>query len=408
MGVPILKGDALLGVMMIYHLEGVRPITEKQIALVETFADQAAIAIENARLFEAEQQRTHELAESLHRQTATADVLKVISRSTFDLQPVLDTLVESVTRLCEAKDAFIFLRKGELYHVAARYGFSRGFQEYLGQHPRPADRASITGRTALEGKVVHVADVTVDPEYNWNEAQQIGGYRTVLGVPLLRDGNAVGVIIVGRSKVQPFTDKQIELVTTFADQAVIAIENVRLFDEVQARTGELSRSVQELRALGEVSQAVNSTLDLETVLSTIVAKAVQLSGTEAGAIYVFDDGQREFHLRATYGMDQELVDALTHQRIGLDEPNIELALARSEPIQVADLREEAPSDINEITLHAGYRARLVAPLLRGNEVVGLLVVRRRTPRHLPTEHRRFDQDIRGAIGAGNPECALVR
>ena len=383
LGVPILKGDALLGVMMIYHLEGVRPFTEKQIALVETFADQAAIAIENARLFEAEQQRTHELAESLHRQTATADVLKVISRSTFDLQPVLDTLVESVTRLCEAKDAFIFLRKGELYHVAARYGFSRGFHEYLGQHPRPVDRASITGRTALEGKVVHVADVTVDPEYNWNEAQQIGGYRTVLGVPLLRDGSPVGVIIVGRSEVRPFTDKQIELVTTFADQAVIAIENVRLFDEVQARTGELSRSVQELRALGEVSQAVNSTLDLETVLSTIVAKAVQLSGTEAGAIYVFDHGQREFHLRATYGMDQELVDALTHQRIGLDEPNIELALARSEPIQVADLREEAPSDINEITLHAGYRARLVAPLLRGNEVVGLLVVRRRTPGTFP-------------------------
>ena len=383
LGVPILKGDALLGVMMIYHLEGVRPFTEKQIALVETFADQAAIAIENARLFEAEQQRTHELAESLHRQTATADVLKVISRSTFDLQPVLDTLVESVTRLCEAKDAFIFLRKGELYHVAARYGFSRGFHEYLGQHPRPVDRASITGRTALEGKVVHVADVTVDPEYNWNEAQQIGGYRTVLGVPLLRDGSPVGVIIVGRSKVRPFTDKQIELVTTFADQAVIAIENVRLFDEVQARTGELSRSVQELRALGEVSQAVNSTLDLETVLSTIVAKAVQLSGTKAGAIYVFDHGQREFHLRATYGMDQELVDALTHQRIGLDEPNIELALARSEPIQVADLREEAPSDINEITLHAGYRARLMAPLLRGNEVVGLLVVRRRTPGTFP-------------------------
>jgi signal transduction histidine kinase len=174
------------------------------------------------------------------------------------------------------------------------------------------------------------------------------------------------------------------LVTSFASQAVIAIENTRLLNELRQRTGELGRSVEELRALGEVSQAVNSTLDLETVLSTIVAKAAQLSGTEAGAIYVFDDVESEFHLRATYGMDQELIDALAHRHIGLDEPNIELALAQSEPIQAADLREEAPLDINEITLRAGYRARLVAPLLRGNEeVIGLLVVRRRVPGTFP-------------------------
>ena len=184
-------------------------------------------------------------------------------------------------------------------------------------------------------------------------------------------------------KCEPLLTNKSRYSENFAAQAVIAIENTRLLNELRQRTDELGRSVEELRALGEVSQAVNSTLDLETVLSTIVAKAVQLSGTEAGAIYVFDDGQREFHLRATYGMDQELIDALTHQRIGLDEPNIELALAQSEPIQVADLREEAPSDINEITLRAGYRARLVAPLLHGNEVVGLLVVRRRTPGTFP-------------------------
>ena len=188
---------------------------------------------------------------------------------------------------------------------------------------------------------------------------------------------------MARQEVRPFTDKQIELVTNFAAQAVIAIENARLLTELHQRTDELSRSVGELRALGEVSQAVNSTLDLETVLATIVAKAVQLSGTEAGAIYVFDDVEREFHLRATYAMDQELIDALRQRHIGLDEPNVALALARREPIQVADLRDGAPSPVNEVILRAGFRALLVAPLLRGEDIVGMLVVRRRTPGAFP-------------------------
>ena len=168
--------------------------------------------------------------------------------------------------------------------------------------------------------------------------------------------------------IRPFTDKQIALVETFADQAAIAIDNVRLLDELRQRTNELGRSVEELRALGEVSQAVNSTLDLETVLSTIVGKAVQLSGTEAGAIYVFDDNQREFHLHATYGMDQELIDALTQRHIGLDDPNVRMVLAHREPIEIADLKVEAPNPINEITLRAGYRARLTAPLFRGEDI----------------------------------------
>ena len=201
----------------------------------------------------------------------------------------------------------------------------------------------------------------------------------MLAVPILKGDALLGIITIYHLEVRPFTDKQIALVEVFADQAAIAIENVRLLDALRQRTDELGRSVEELRALGEVSRAVNSTLDLETVLSTIVAKAVPLSGTEAGAIYVFDERQRELHLRATYGMDQDLIDTLARQRIRLDEAIVAQALAHREPVQIADLKEQPTSAVNEIILRAGFRALLVAPLLRGEEIVGTLVVRRRTP-----------------------------
>ena len=200
---------------------------------------------------------------------------------------------------------------------------------------------------------------------------------------MLKEDELIGAFTLAGDEVRPYTDKQVALVTNFASQAVIAIENARLLTELRQRTNELGRSVGELRALGEVSQTVNSTLELETVLSTIVANSVQLSGTKAGAIYVFDDLQREFHLRATYGMDQELIDALTQRRIGLDDPNVVQALAQSDPIQVADLGDETPNEINAITLRAGFRARLTAPLMRGEDVVGFLVVRRRAPGAFP-------------------------
>ena len=199
----------------------------------------------------------------------------------------------------------------------------------------PPGRGSVTGRVLLERKPVQIPDVLADPEYSNLEPQRLGGYRTHLGVPLMRNGSPIGVIMLSRRTVRPFDNKQIELVTTFADQAVIAIENVRLFDEVQARTSELACSVEELRALGEVSQAVNSTLDLQTVLDTIVAKAAQLSGTEAGAIYVRDERQ-EFQLRATYGMSEELIAAIRDMHSGISEAVGQLTEAH-EPNQTADL-----------------------------------------------------------------------
>jgi GAF domain-containing protein len=388
LGVPLLREGTPIGVIALGR-NSVRPFTDKQIELATTFADQAVIAIENVRLFDEVQARTRELelrtrelSEALQHQTATADVLKVISRSTFDLQTVLDTLVESAARLCGTDQNVIFLRDGDVYRIAARYGFPAELEDYAKQHPISPGRNTITGRVALESRVVHVPDVLADPEYDYG-AQSIVGYRALLGVPLLREGRCIGVMAITRSTPQPFTTKQIELVTTFADQAVIAIENVRLFEEVQQRTRELSRSVEELRALGDVSQAVNSTVDLETVLSTIVTKAVQLSGTEAGTIYVFDEASQKFRLRASYGMDDALIAAIKGRHIHMGETVISQAALQGRPVQIPDAQHDSSSLVLDVILRAGFRALLTIPLLGANRIVGALVVRRKEPGEFP-------------------------
>ena len=243
---PMARGENVFGAIGVAQHEP-RAFEDKQIALIKSFADQAVIAIENARLFDEVQKRTEDLSESLQQQTATADVLKTISRSTFDLQAVLDALVGSAAKLCDAESAFIFRLDGSAYHLAASHGFSDEYRQYIMRHPIEPGRNTLVGRAALEARTIHLPDCMADPEYAWSESQKIGGYRTMLGVPLLREGIPMGVMALTRSSVRPFSDKQIELVTTFADQAVIAIENVRLFESVEARTRELTKSLEDLR-----------------------------------------------------------------------------------------------------------------------------------------------------------------
>jgi signal transduction histidine kinase len=243
----------------------------------------------------------------------------------------------------------------------------------------------VHGRAVIDRRTIHVNDVAAEPDHEFPTGKALAqryGFRTALAAPLLREGIASGAILIRRTEVRPFTESQIKLLETFAAQAAIAIDNTRLFQEVQARTRELTQSVEELRALGEVMQAVNSTLDLQTVLSTIVTKAVQLSGTDAGAIYVFEEAQQLFRLRATFGFSEELIAAVEDQRLGASDA-IRQATQDKQPQEISDIGDEPPSPLREIAMRAGYRARLIVPLVSADEVLGALVIRRKQPGEFP-------------------------
>jgi signal transduction histidine kinase len=368
--VPLGHRGEFIGTLNARRVE-VRAFTPAQIKLLETFADQAVIAIENVRLFQ-------ELKESLEQQTATSEILGVIASSPTDVQPVLDVVAENAANLCDASDAVIFQIDGEELRRRAVYG-----QIPNPPMPLPVNRETPIGRCVVDRCAIHVHDLAevLDTEYPASKPRQrIAGARTVLATPLTREGNPIGAIWIRRSEVRPFSERQIKLLQTFADQAVIAIENVRLFQELEARTQELARSVGELKALGEVGQAVSSTLDLQTVLSTIVGRAVQLSGTNCGIIYEYDEPTQEFHLRANYQMEEELVNAYRATPLRLGQGATGRAAETRVPVQIADLRQEhelATRGMRPILSRLGYQSLLAVPLLLDQKIMGALTIYRR-------------------------------
>jgi GAF domain-containing protein len=385
--VPMLRHDEAIGTIGVTRREP-GGFTDDEIALLKTFADQAVIAIENARLLSELQQRNEALTqahgqvtEALEQQTATSEILSVISSSPTDAQPVFDTIVSSAVKLCDGLFSALYQFDGELIHRVAQHNYTPEALEASDRvFPARPTRALGTGRAILERAVVHMPDVELDPEFQQHALSRAIGFRSSLWVPMLREGAPIGVVSVSRTEAGPFSANEIELLKTFADQAVIAIENVRLFKELEARTHDLTRSVGELRALGEVGQAISSSLDLQTVLSTIVARATQLTGVDAGVIYEYDEQREVFEPRATERLEEDIVRMLVATPVRKGQGATGRLAEVAEPIQLADLRDIAEQiPVRDALVRAGYRALLAVPLVREDHLIGALTVFRKTP-----------------------------
>jgi GAF domain-containing protein len=381
-GVPLLRDGRVEGVFaLIRNVPGL--FAPREVALLQTFADQAVIALQNVRLFEEVQARTSELSESLQQQTATADVLKVISRSAFDLDSVLSTLVESAAKLCEAEKGVIFLREESQYCMAYNYGFSPEFEAYAKAHPLPEDGASSTARAGQTGVPVQAVNIATDDQ-RMNEVareyRRLGEYRTNLGVPLRREGQTIGVFTLTRQEAREFTARQIELVQTFADQAVIAIQNVRLFDEVQARTSELSESLQQQTATADVLKVISrSTFDLQTVLHTLVESAAKLTEADKATITRQRDGV--FYRAESYGFSDEFMNYVRTVPVVPDRGSASgRALLEGTVVHIPDVKADTDYTFNEAQRLGDFRAILAVPMLREGSPVGVIVLTRTEPR----------------------------
>jgi two-component system, NtrC family, sensor kinase len=377
--VPLLRDGSPIGAISVARpVSG--PFSDNQVALLQTFADQAVIAIENVRLFQELQTRNAQLTDALEQQTATADILRVISSSPTDVQPVFNTIVRSAVRLCEAAHGTLFRFDGHLLHLVAHHGLTpEALEANLRVFPRPPGRGSVAARAILTRGVIHV-DIARDREHEHRGFVE-AGFRTVLSVPMLLEGNPVGTITVTRGEDRLFTDTQIALLQTFADQAVIAVENVRLFKELEARTQDLTRSVGELRALSDVGRALSSTLDLDTVLQTIVTRASQLAGTDACSVFEYDETTEAFLLRATHNLDDEVVAVARRTPIRKGEGIQGRMAVTRQPVQIPDIAAEDAyrGPLRDILLRTGTRALLAIPMLREDELIGGFTVNKKTP-----------------------------
>ncbi len=344
--------------------------------------------------------RQGDLDEAREQLVATGQILTAIGTSASDLEAVLGIVVESARRLCRADSAQIYLLEHGTFRVSVATGVSDDYRDYMAQHPIVADRATLAGRVALDGRAQQIPDVLADPEYGRPDVQRVGGFRTTLGVPMLIEDEVVGVLSLWRSEVDAFSERAIELVTTFAAQAAIAIRNVDLVRALQSRTTELADKVEQLEALREIGQAVSSSLDLDEVLTTIVTHLVQLTDTDGGSLLEYDDELRAFHILAAVGTSPELLEALQNTRISLDGTLVGRACIAGQPSSVPDL-EGAVLDPHLQRLHeAGWRSVLAAPMLHEGVIVGALVVRRRTAGD-------FSQDIAELLQTFASQSALA-